>query len=544
MEENVNKEPVAEPQEEVTQVTAETTQQDVETPQPTEEPPTPAEEVPTETEAEPATAEEAPAKAEEALAEAEEAPAEAEEAPVEAEEAPAEAEEAPVEAEEAPVEAEEAPVAAQTKEEIIARLKELAESDDDIERQEADSLKSHFYRILKTEAEAAFKQFTDNGGDPESYEPAVEPLEQQFKDLFAIIRQKRAAQHEALEKLKEENYLRKVQIIEKIKAMLETPDDVNKEYNTFRELQTEWNSLKEVPAEKATELWKTYQVNVEKFYDTLKLNNEFRAYDFKKNLEKKLALCEAAERLTDEKNVIEAFRQLQNLHRLDKYAVEIAILFALLIMMILTTGNRRKYIFLILYMLFVAVLIIDVSLDGFLKNRVFLCILLPILVTYFSLLPNTTGKKRKWGICIAMAVLGGWYIYQTHETVLANRHREYQWTHLQQPILEYVPANAYVVTLGTTMNIQFANPWHVWPYEFRKYSLGWMTWIPLNTPVASSYRGLLREDMYVFAPANYAQERAAVARVREQIEKHYGVRTRVRPICHNGGYALIQLRVE
>ena len=149
MEENVNKEPVAEPQEEVTQVTAETTQPDVETPQPTEEPPTPAEEVPTETEAEPATAEEAPA------------------------------------------EAEEAPVAAQTKEEIIARLKELAESDDDIERQEADSLKSHFYRILKTEAEAAFKQFTDNGGDPESYEPAVEPLEQQFKDLFAIIRQKR-----------------------------------------------------------------------------------------------------------------------------------------------------------------------------------------------------------------------------------------------------------------------------------------------------------------------------------------------------------------
>ena len=280
MEENVNKEPVAEPQEEVTQVTAETTQPDVETPQPTEEPPTPAEEAPTETEAEPATAEEAPA-----------------------------------EAEEAPAEAEEAPVAAQTKEEIIARLKELAESDDEIERQEADSLKSHFYRILKTEAEAAFKQFTDNGGDPESYEPAVEPLEQQFKDLFAIIRQKRAAQHEALEKLKEENYLRKVQIIEKIKAMLETPDDVNKEYNTFRELQTEWNSLKEVPAEKATELWKTYQVNVEKFYDTLKLNNEFRAYDFKKNLEKKLALCEAAERLTDEKNVIEAFRQLQNLHQ-------------------------------------------------------------------------------------------------------------------------------------------------------------------------------------------------------------------------------------
>lgn len=236
--------------------------------------------------------------------------------------------------------------------------------------------------------------------------------------------------------------------------------------------------------------------------------------------------------------------QVQNVHRLDKYAVEIAILFALLVLMILTTGNRRKYLFLIVYMLFVAVLIVHVSLDGFLKNRVFLCILMPILVTYFSLLPNTTGKKRRWGICIAMLVLSGWYVYQTHQTVLANRHREYQWTHLQQPILEYVPDSTYLVTLGTTMNIQFANPWHLWPYAFRKYSLGWMTWIPFNTPVASSYRGLLREDMYVFAPAEWNRERAAIMRIREQIEKHYGVRTRVRPICHNGGYALIQLKAE
>ena len=236
--------------------------------------------------------------------------------------------------------------------------------------------------------------------------------------------------------------------------------------------------------------------------------------------------------------------QLQNVYRLDKYAVEIAILFTLLVLMILTTGNRRKYIFLIVYMLFVAVLIVHVSLDGFLKNRVFLCILMPILMTYFSMLPNTTGMKRRWGICIAMLVLSGWYVYQTHQTVLANQHREHQWTHLQQPILEYVPDSTYIVTLGTTMNIQFANPWHIWPYAFRKYTLGWMTWIPFNTPVASSYRGLLREDMYVFAPAQWNRERSAVMRVCEQIEKHYGVKTRVRPICHNGGYALIQLKIE
>lgn len=237
-------------------------------------------------------------------------------------------------------------------------------------------------------------------------------------------------------------------------------------------------------------------------------------------------------------------RQLVNLHRLDRYAVEIVLLFALLVLMILTTGNRRKYIFLILYMLFVAALIVHVSLDGFLKNRVFLCMLTPILVTYFALLPDTTGKKRRWGIGIAMTVLCGWYGWQIVYRTQQSGHLDYQLTRLQEPLLEYVPDGAYVVTLGTTMNMQAANPWHVWPYRCRKYSLGWMTWIPFNTPVASSYRGLLREDMYIFAPADYNRDRTAIVRIREQIEKHYGVRTRVRPICHNGAYALIQLKAE
>lgn len=275
MEENVNKEPVLEP---------------IETPQ-------------AETE-ETATDTVVPTDTVEATTETEETATETVEAATETEEA----------ATETDAQAEETAVP-QTKEGILECLKSIAESDEEIDRQTVDSLKSHFYRILKTESEAAYKQYVDEGGDPEAYEPIIDPTEQQFKDLFAIVRQKRAEQHEALEHLKEENYLKKLQIIEKIKAMLETPDDVNKEYSTFRELQTEWNSLKEVPAEKATELWKTYQVNVEKFYDTLKLNNEFRAYDFKKNLEKKLALCEAAEHLAEEKNVVEAFRQLQNLHQ-------------------------------------------------------------------------------------------------------------------------------------------------------------------------------------------------------------------------------------
>ena len=202
-----------------------------------------------------------------------------------------------------------------TKEGIIERLKEIAQSDEEINRQEVDTLKSHFYRILKTEGEAAYNKYVEEGGDPAAYTPIIDPTEQLFKEEMNIVREKRAAQHKALEQQKEQNYLRKLQIIEKIKAILDNPDEVNKSYNEFRALQTEWNSIKDVPAEKNTELWKTYQVNVEKFYDTLKLNNEFRAYDFKKNLELKTALCEAAERLTESNDVLGAFRTLQNLHQ-------------------------------------------------------------------------------------------------------------------------------------------------------------------------------------------------------------------------------------
>ncbi|MCR5050397.1 MAG: hypothetical protein K6A36_04870 [Paludibacteraceae bacterium] len=237
-------------------------------------------------------------------------------------------------------------------------------------------------------------------------------------------------------------------------------------------------------------------------------------------------------------------KQILNVRRLMKYVVELSILSIILAMMILTTGNKRKYVFLLLYSLFVAILIVHVSLDGFLKNRVFLCMVLPILVTYYMLLPNTTGKRRKYALCAAMMMLSGWYVWQTAQTAESKDYVRYQWQRLQQPILkQYVPDSAYVVTLGTYMSMEAANPWRVWDYPFRKYVLGWMTWIPFNTTVASSYRGLLRDDMYIFTTVEYNRERTAIPRIREQIEKHYGVPTRVRPICHNGRYALIQLKV-
>ena len=203
----------------------------------------------------------------------------------------------------------------ETETEVVNRLKEISESDEEVTRQELDSLKSNFYRIHRAEADAAYKKFIDEGGSAEEYAPEPDPEETAFKELMAAIREKRAAAAAALEQEREANYQKKLEIIDKIKALTENPDEINRGYNDFKELQQQWNDIKEVPAEKATNLWKTYQQAVEAFYDTLKLSNELRAYDFKKNLERKTALCEAAEKLADETDIIIAFRKLQQLHQ-------------------------------------------------------------------------------------------------------------------------------------------------------------------------------------------------------------------------------------
>ena len=248
---------------------------------------------------------------------AEEAAA-AEETAGQAEEATAQAEEAaePEATEEPQAEDSTTSVATyETKAQVVERLKALAESDEEVTRQELDSLKSNFYRIHRQEADAAFKQFVEEGGNAEEYTPAPNLEEAEFKAQMAIIREKRAALAAAQEQEREANYQKKLDIIEKIKAFTENPDEINRTYNEFKDLQQQWNDIKEVPAEKVTELWKVYQQTVEAFYDTLKLNNELRAYDFKKNLERKTAICEAAEKLAEETDIVAAFRKLQQLHQ-------------------------------------------------------------------------------------------------------------------------------------------------------------------------------------------------------------------------------------
>lgn len=202
-----------------------------------------------------------------------------------------------------------------SKHEVLERVKELAHSDETPAKDEIDHLKTAFYKLLFAEREADQKTFIENGGDPEAYVMKTDDSEEQFKAEMGLIKEKRTKAFQQQEEEKKANLQRKQQIIEKIKMMSTSPEEANKSYNDFKALQQEWKDIKAVPAEKANELWRNYQLYVEQYYDLLNLNRELREYDFKKNLEQKTLLCEAAEKLADEPDAVSAFHQLQELHQ-------------------------------------------------------------------------------------------------------------------------------------------------------------------------------------------------------------------------------------
>jgi len=203
----------------------------------------------------------------------------------------------------------------QSKEEVIARLQVINQQEEPADKAELDALKQTFYRLRNAEVEAARKKFEENGGSPEAFTSPKDEFELQFKEIMGSIKEKLNALKAEEEQEKLNNLEKKLAIIERMKELADSPEDANKSYNEFKKLQTEWNEIKNIPIGKVNELWKSYQLHCEKFYDLIKLNNEFREYDFKKNQEIKVRLCETAEKLAEEEDVISAFHQLQKLHQ-------------------------------------------------------------------------------------------------------------------------------------------------------------------------------------------------------------------------------------
>ena len=211
-----------------------------------------------------------------------------------------------------------------TKQEVLQRMKEIAQGSDTPAKAEVDLLKTVFYKLHFAEREAAQREYLEAGGDPDKYQVMPDEDEEAFKQEMSIIKEKRQKAFLEQEQEKQENLEKKLAIIEKIKAMATSPEEAGKSYSDFKALQQEWKEIKTVPADKANELWRNYQLYVEQFYDLLKLNIEAREYDFKKNLEIKTRLCEAAEKLADEPDVISAFHQLQELHQQYREAGPVA----------------------------------------------------------------------------------------------------------------------------------------------------------------------------------------------------------------------------
>ena len=202
-----------------------------------------------------------------------------------------------------------------TRESIITRLQEMVGDINIAKRPELESLKQAFYKLQRAAQEEQIAAFVAGGGTAQEFKPEPDPLEEQFRKLMNIIKEKKAAAQEALEIVQKENYKKKLALLDQFKALIEKANTEGASYNEFKALLQEWKEIKEVPADKANELWKAYQQYAEQFYDIQKLNNEFREYDFKKNMEAKIAICEEAEKLADDPDIVAAFRKLQKLHQ-------------------------------------------------------------------------------------------------------------------------------------------------------------------------------------------------------------------------------------
>lgn len=200
------------------------------------------------------------------------------------------------------------------KPELLETLKQLVEKYVNAVKDDVEAIKQSFYKQLRNEVEEQKKKFVEQGGEEVDFQYEKDELEVELKSLLAIYREKKAVLHKQLEDAKETNLLQKQHILEQMRVLSENSDDITSNINEFRALQQKWKTIGHVPATKTNDLWKQYNLYQESFWDLVKINNELREYDFRKNLEAKTLLCEAAEKLVSDENVLNAFQQLQLLH--------------------------------------------------------------------------------------------------------------------------------------------------------------------------------------------------------------------------------------
>ena len=252
---------------------------------------------------------------------------------------------------------------------------------------------------------------------------------------------------------------------------------------------------------------------------------------------------EALKLINTHVNAMPLSQKLMNVERLSKYGLVIITLLILMLMVDLAQPESKMHFFIGGYAMYVIGLLILVCLNQFVKNRVFLCFVIPIVMAFFTLLPEKVSMQRVTAMASLILVLIGVYIYQAG-TARDNDyyHRAVVWNAFQYPLIKTLPSDSRLATVGTTFSLEFINPFHIKDFNTRKFSLGWFTHIPFNKDVGESYIDLTRENMYLFVPVNYDDAESMINRIRQQIAFHYGVPTYVDLYRRNGGYAIIQLR--
>ena len=201
------------------------------------------------------------------------------------------------------------------KEGVLARLAEKVSDEPSTDlRSEIEALKVAFYKIHRADMEARRKEFFEKNGADAEYKSEIDEAEVRFKELYNIYRTKRDEASAISDKEKEANYNAKLAIIEELKQLVDSEEALNTTFAKFHDLQARWRNIGQVAQSRVSDLYETYNLHVENFYDYVKINKELRDLDWKRNLEAKSALCEQAEALTEATAIVEAFHKLQKLH--------------------------------------------------------------------------------------------------------------------------------------------------------------------------------------------------------------------------------------
>lgn len=236
-------------------------------------------------------------------------------------------------------------------------------------------------------------------------------------------------------------------------------------------------------------------------------------------------------------------QKVLNVERLDKYAWIIVTLLLLMVLVDMSRPEKKMHFLMAGYALFVLGLLVLVSLDGFVKNRVFLCFVVPVVMAFYRLLPEVIGRKRLITMSGLMTVLCVLYVLQT----AAVRNDDYYrrnviWRAFQQPLVQTLPPDSRLATVGTWFGMQYMNPFQIKQLNTRKFALGWFTYIPFNKEICESFVDLMQDNMYIFVPADFQEATSMLNSVRQQIAFHYGIPSHIELYRRNGAYAIVRLR--